>query len=209
MLKANVYDLEGKVVDKRELPRELFGQTPSEAILHEVVLIYLANQRSGSASTKRRGEVRGSGRKLWRQKGTGRARVGDARSPIRRGGGSIFGPKPRDYSIRLSKRLKREGLISVLSNAAMLNNIILLDSLKLSEPKTSKMVAILNSLGLSNALILVEKVDPVLHLTSRNIRGIEIAEASHLNAYQVLRHDKLVITRDGLTKLEERFLKGA
>lgn len=209
MLEIDVYDLEGKIVGKAQLPEELFGQAPSEAILHEVVRAYLAGQRSGSASTKRRSEVRGSGRKLWRQKGTGRARVGDARSSIRRGGGSTFGPKPRDYRIKLSTKIKRKGLIFALSDAAAQDNIVFLDSFNLDEPKTSKMMAILNKLGIKDALIIVDKQDPTIVLASRNIPDVEVAKAINLNAYQVLKYDKLIITKEGLNSLKERFSKSA
>ncbi|HAV43093.1 TPA: 50S ribosomal protein L4 [bacterium] len=210
MLEVEVYNSEGKTEEKIELPQEIFGQRLNKAILHEVVRAYLSNQRLGSASTKRRGEVRGSGRKVWRQKGTGRARIGDIRSPTRRKGGVAFGPKPREYRINLSAKLKKKGVISALSDVASSNSIIIIDSLRLDEPKTFQMAQILNRIGANDGcLIVLPEVDPKVCLASRNLQGVEIALAKDLNAYQVLRYKKLIITKEGLTKLRERLLGNA
>lgn len=204
MPKVAVYNLEGQTVGEMELSDVVFGAPVNEALLHQAVVMYLANQRQGTASTKTRGEVRGGGRKPWRQKGTGRARHGSIRSPIWVGGGVVFGPKPREYRQKMPKKARRAALRSALSEKVREGNLIVLESLTLPEPKTKLMAGVLNRLAAERKpLIVLAERDRNVELSTRNLPGAATMQATDVNVYQVLVHDKLVLTKDAVAKLEE------
>lgn len=206
MPKAAVYDVNGKQVDEIDLNDRVFGAEINESVLHEVVVMQQAARRRGTASTKTIGEVRGGGRKPWRQKGTGRARVGSIRSPLWRGGAIIFGPKPRDYGYKVPKKVRRKAIRSALSSKVKNDDLLVLDSLHLENPKTREMAKILKNLKVDKkALIVLQDKDTNVILSSRNIPGITPISADSLNVYDILTHDKLVMTRDAVHRVEEVF----
>ena len=204
MPKVALYNTNGEQVGDIELNDSVFGVTVNQSVLHDAVVAYLANQRQGTHDTKTRAEVRGGGRKPWRQKGTGRARHGSTRSPIWKGGGIVFGPHPRDYSIKLPKKVRRLAMKSALSSKVESGNIVVLDLLLLEQPKTKDMVRILNNLKISNKALVVtaDKNDNIIR-SARNIPGIKPTSASHLNVYDLMAHQTLVITRDAVNRVEE------
>lgn len=203
----NLYNTKGNIVDKVELPKTIFNQKISEFAVYDAVKGYLANQRLGTACTKNRGEVQGSGKKPWRQKGTGRARVGSIRNPIWKGGGVIFGPRPHSFKINVPTKVKQKALISALIDKAMNDKIVVVDSLKMEQPKTSIMANILKNLRLEKPLIVLEKSDKNLYLSIRNLKGTDVILSANLNPYKVLAHEKLLFTKKALSELENRFLK--
>lgn len=206
MPKVPVYNMEGNQVGEIELNEAIFGTEVNEPLLHQAITAYEANQRQGTASTKTRTEVRGGGRKPWRQKGTGRARHGSTRSPIWVGGGVTFGPKPRDYRQALPRKVRRAALRSALSAKVNAGDLIVLDSLSLPEAKTKRMAEVLKALDVAGTtLIVTNERDRNVELSARNIPGIALRQASGINAYDVLKHRKLVITTDGVAKVEEVF----
>lgn len=206
MPKAAVYNIDGEQVGEIELSDAVFGQPVNEAVLHEVVVMQLANRRRGTHDTKVRSEVRGGGRKPWRQKGTGRARHGTIRSPIWRGGGIVFGPHPRDYSYRVPKKVKRLALKSALSAKAGAGQVLILDKLDLSAPKTKEIIRLLNNLKANEgALVITAEKDANVEKSARNIPGVKSLEARQLNVYDLLGHAHLVITRDAVARVEEVF----
>lgn len=200
----SVYDTEGKKVDDLALSEEVFGADPNRPLLHQAVVAYLANQRTGTAFTKTRGEVRGGGRKPWRQKGTGRARHGSRRSPIWRKGGIVFGPRPREYRIDLPKKAKRKALISALSAKVKAEEVRIVDRLELPEPKTKELVGILDKLGVApKVLIVTADGDERVVRSARNLKGVKAISADSLNPYQILNARYMVITRAAAAKIEE------
>lgn len=204
MPKVALYNMQGQQVGEIDLDDAVFGGEVNEAVLHEAVVMQLAGRRRGTASTLTRSEVRGSGRKPWRQKGTGRARAGSVRSPLWRGGGITFGPKPRDYSYRLPQKVRRLALRSALASKVSEGNIIVLDELRLEAPKTKSMVDILNALSARNkALIVTAGENKNVQLSARNIPGISFLTSTRLNVYDLLAHEKLVITRDAVARIQE------
>lgn len=204
MPKVSVYNLEGKEVGEIELSDTVFGAAINEPLLHEAVVIYLNNQRQGTASTKTRAEVRGGGRKPWRQKGTGRARHGSIRSPIWVGGGVTFGPKPKEYRKALPKKARRAALRSALSAKVNEGNLIVVDEFTLDEPKTKQMVTILSRFPEQRKpLIVLAERDRNVELSTRNLPGAGTTRAQDINVYQVLNHDKVLVTRDAVAMLEE------
>jgi len=204
--RVDVYNVDGEVVGEVELSDALFGAEVNEALMHQAVTAYLAAQRRGTASTKGRSEVRGGGRKPWRQKGTGLARAGSIRSPIWRGGGITFGPKPRDYTQALPKRMRRKALSSALSAKVRDGSLLVLDTIRLEEPKTKKVVSILEKLNVKgSALIVTPETDRTLVLSARNIPGVETRRAEDLNVYDLLGHAKVLMTRDAVARVEEVF----
>lgn len=201
-----VHNVDGEQVDEIELSEAVFGRPVHEAVLHEVVVMQLANRRRGTHNTKARSEVRGGGRKPWRQKGTGRARHGTIRSPIWRGGGIVFGPHPRDYSYRVPKKVKRLALKSALSAKVEGGRILVLDKLDLSVPKTKEMIRILGNLKAGDsALVITAEKDTNIEKSARNIPEVKSTEARQLNVYDLLNHSHLVITVDALARIEEVF----
>ena len=201
MAKFDVLDMNGKKVSTVELSDAVFGITPNEKVMHAAVVNFLANQRQGTQSTKTR-----SGRKPWRQKGTGRARQGSTRSPQWTHGGVALGPKPRDYSYRLNKKVKRLALLSALSSKAQSGDIIVIDELKAAEYKTKTVVNMLTAIGADKkALIVTPAVDAKLVKSAANIPGVKTATADSINTYEVLNGGKFVISVDAAKKLEEVF----
>ena len=206
MATVTVKDIKGNSVGTIELNDEIFGVKSNEHAVHMAVVQYLANQRQGTKSTKTRAEVRGGGRKPWRQKGTGRARQGSTRSPQWTGGGVVFAPKPRDFSFKLNKKLKRLALKSVLSDKVKQDKLVVLDSLELPEIKTKAMADICTTLKLNKALIVMEGVNTNVKLSARNIPYIKTAGVNTINVYDILHHDSLVITKDAVLKMQEVYV---
>ena len=204
MPKVDVYDMQGKKVSDVELNEAVFGIEPNETIVHSVLVNYLANQRQGTQSTKTRAEVRGGGRKPWRQKGTGRARQGSIRAPQWIKGGIALGPKPRSYSYRINKKEKQLAIKSLLSAKVLDNELTVVDKLEVKEPKTSVMVKALTSLKVEGKtlIILADKNENVL-LSSRNIEGVKTIELNTINVFDLLNCNKLVLPLDTVKKLEE------
>jgi large subunit ribosomal protein L4 len=199
-----IRDIENNVTGTMSLPEELFGLKGKEALLHDAVVNYLANQRQGTHSVKTRGLIRGGGRKPWRQKHTGRARAGSIRSPLWRGGGTTFGPQPRDYSYSMPKQARKIALYAALSAKIADDEVMVVDGLKLEEPKTKKMLEIINTLGISgeSLLIVVSGKDNNVLLSSRNIPGVTVRPAGELHAYDVLSRRRVLITKDALEALK-------
>ena len=189
-----------------QLPESIFGAPIRPHLLHQTVIMQLNNRRSGTASTKTRGLVRGSGRKPWRQKGTGRARVGSIRSPLWTGGGTTFGPQPRDYSYRPPKKARREALLSALSLRRQDEKIIVIDKLELAETKTKLMREVLENLGVKSALIVIHESDEKVERSARNLGTVKVLRAEGLNVYDILRYEHLVLTEQALGVIEERLV---
>ena len=201
---VDVYNADGKVVGTMELNDSVFGVKVNKDVMHEVVVNYLANQRQGTQSTLTRTEVRGGGIKPWRQKGTGRARQGSIRAPQWVGGGVAIGPKPRDYSYRLNKKVKRLALKSALSSKVEESEIIVLDALDCKEFKTKQVADMLAKLNVTEkALIVLPENDKKIVNSARNIRGVDATFVGAINTYEVLNHTKCIILKDAVEKLEE------
>lgn len=203
MANVALYNMNGEQVGTIDLNDDIFGLEASEHAMHMAVVQYLANQRQGTQSAKTRAEVRGGGRKPWRQKGTGHARQGSIRAPQWTGGGVVFAPKPRDYSFKLNKKVKRLALKSALSTKVAENSIIVLDELKLDEVKTKAMVNILGNIKAEKALIVMDGVNKNVMLSARNIEGVKTASVSTINVYDLLKYNTLVVTKDAVAKIEE------
>ena len=207
MPKVNVLNIKGENVGELELNETLFNTEISEHAVYEVVKNQLANKRQGTQSAKTRSEVRGGGRKPFRQKGTGRARQGSIRAPHYTGGGVVFAPKPRDYSYRVPKKLRRKALYSVLTSKVVDGELIVLDDLKLENNKTKEAAAVLNAVEAGKkAYVVTAENDTNVYRSFRNIEGVDVASASLINVYDLVRHNKLVITKDAIAKLEEVFI---
>jgi large subunit ribosomal protein L4 len=207
MATLNVHNRSGEVLREKDLADSFTQAEVNTVVVHQCVVAYLANQRRGTASTKSRSEVRGSGRKLYRQKGTGRARVGDARSPIRVHGGVAFGPKPRSYNQRTPKQVRRLGLKSALADRFQNEQCVLIEDFTLERPRTKEIVSLLNALNLEGKVLFVlDEHNPNIYLSLRNIPQINSCTWDVLNIYQVMWHDKLVITERAAEKLEAKFV---
>lgn len=203
-MQASVYNLDGKVVAQIEVSDHVFGVPFNQAVVHQVVVGQLANVRQGTASTKDRGEVAGSTRKLYAQKHTGRARAGSIKSPLRRGGGIIFGPKPRSYRQSLPKKMRRLALRCALSAKLRDNELMVLEQLTLAEPKTKDMVRILGALGVdASALIVTAEPEENVVKSARNLPGVKTMPASLLNAVDILAYKMLLMTVPAVRKAEE------
>ena len=206
MPKVTVYDMTGKSVGEMNLSDAVFGIEPNAAVMHAAVVNYLANQRQGTQSTLTRAEVRGGGRKPWRQKGTGHARQGSIRAPQWTHGGIALGPKPRDYSYSLNRKVKRLAIKSAFSTKALEENIIVVDNIDVTEYKTKTVVNMLTAIGADKkALIVTPAVDAKLVKSAANIPGVKTATADSINTYEVLIGGKFVISVDAAKKLEEVF----
>ena len=204
MPKVGLYNMAGSQIGDIELSENVFGQEVNKSVLHQVIVNYLANQRQGTQSTKTRSEVRGGGIKPWRQKGTGRARQGSIRAPQWIKGGIALGPKPRDYSYTLNKKVKRLAMKSALSAKVLENEIIVLDELTINEIKTKEVVTLLKNLGVEGkALIVTADKDNNVVLSSRNIEGVSTSFVGTLNVYEILNNSQLIIAKNAIEKIEE------
>ncbi len=203
MAKIEVYNLRKEKVDEIELKDDIFNVPVKSHILHRVVVAQLANRRAGTASTKGRSEIKLSKRKLWRQKGTGRARVGAASSPIRRGGGVAFGPKPRKYIIRVPKKIKRLALKMALSDKYGESKLLVLQELKLPRIKTKDFLELLKTFSIDKALFVTNGKERNFELSSRNVPGIKVMRYEGLNVYDLLRYEYLVMERAAIEKVQE------
>lgn len=203
MANVSVYNMEGKEVGTIELNDAVFGVEVNEHLVHMAVVAQLANKRQGTQKAKTRSEVSGGGRKPWRQKGTGHARQGSTRAPQWTGGGVVFAPTPRDYTIRLNKKEKRLALKSVLTNCVNENKFIVLDELKFDEIKTKKMQAVLDALNVSKALVVLNENDTNVVKSAGNIANIQTALTNTINVYDILKYNTVVITKDAVKTIEE------
>ena len=207
MPKIDVLDINGKVVEQMELSEELFAAKINEHCVYEAVKNHLANKRQGTQSTKTRAEVRGGGRKPWRQKGTGRARQGSTRSPQWIGGGVVFAPKPRDYSYKINKKIKRIALKSVLTDKVQNNKLVVLNELVMSDAKTKAFAQMMKNLELSGVktLFVTKENSPEVVRSGRNIKGVDITFANLINTYDIINHEVVVMTKDAVIKAQEVF----
>jgi large subunit ribosomal protein L4 len=187
-----------------QLREEIFGVKARPHLLHQAIVMQLNNRRAGSAATKSKGFVRGGGKKPWRQKGTGRARAGSTRSPLWVGGGTIFGPQPRDYSYRMPRQARKEALLSALSLKNREGKIIVIDRLEMEEAKTKLMAQALAELKVSSALIVIPQSDEKIERSSRNIPAVKVLRVEGLNVYDLMRYEHLILTQAALKSLEER-----
>ena len=204
MATVSVFDMKGKEVDKIELSDAIFNVEVNENLIHKAVKTQLANKRQGTQKAKTRSEVRGGGRKPWRQKGTGHARQGSIRAPQWTGGGVVFAPVPRDYSIKMNKKERRLALKSVLTSAVQENKFIVIDELSLSEIKTKDMKAVLDALNVNKALLVLEnKEDKNVVLSARNIADVRTTQADTLSVYDILKYNTIVTTKAAVQKIEE------
>ena len=205
MPKISVLNMQGSQVSETELSDAVFGIEPNATAMHTMVVNYLANQRQGTQSTLTRTEVRGGGRKPWRQKGTGHARQGSIRAPQWTHGGVALGPKPRTYRFTVNRKLKRLAMKSALSSKVLDNNIIVIDSIKTEEFKTKTMVAMLKAIGAegSKALIVMPEADAKVIKSAANIPGVKTALVNTINVYDILNYDKFIVSQDAVAKIEE------
>ena len=203
MANVAVYNMEGKEVDKIELNDSIFGVEINEHLVHMAVLQQLANKRQGTQKAKTRSEVRGGGRKQWRQKGTGHARQGSTRSPQWTGGGVVFAPTPRDYSFKLNKKEKRAALKSALTSRVVENKFVVVDELKLDEIKTKKFVEVLKNLNVEKALVVLNDMDEKVIASAANIPTVKTTQTNELNVFDVLKYDTVVVTKAAVATIEE------
>ena len=203
MANVSVYNMEGKEVGTMELSDAVFGVDVNEHLVHMAVVAQLANKRQGTQKAKTRSEVSGGGRKPWRQKGTGHARQGSTRSPQWTGGGVVFAPVPRDYTIRLNKKEKRLALKSVLTSRVQEQKFIVLDELKFDEIKTKKMQAVLDALKVSKALVVLNENDQNVVLSARNIENVQTALTNSINVYDILKYNTVIVTKAAVATIEE------
>lgn len=203
MANVSVYNIEGKKVGDMELSDAVFGVEINNHLVHMAVVNQLANNRQGTQSAKNRSEVSGGGRKPWRQKGTGHARQGSTRAPQWTGGGVVFAPKPRDYSFKMNKKEKNIALKSVLTAKVAEEKLIVVDSIKFEEIKTKNMIAVLDNLKAEKALVVLDGNDKNVVLSAKNIPGVQTASTNTINVYDILKHDKLIVTKDAVAKIEE------
>lgn len=203
MLKVDVLNMEGKKVKDIELKESVFGVEVNDVVVHSALVNYLANQRQGTQSTKTRAEVRGGGRKPWKQKGTGRARQGSIRAPQWIKGGIALGPKPRSYKYAIPKKMRQLALKSVLTSKVQEGKLIVVDKLELNEIKTKEMVKVLNNLKAEKALIMLNDKNLNVQASARNITNVKTTLVSTMNVFDLLKYDNLVVTEDAVKKLEE------
>jgi large subunit ribosomal protein L4 len=196
----------GEKINQVDLPENIFNIPIKREVLHEVVKMQLASKRSGNASVKHRSDVSGSTRKLFRQKGTGRARRGDIKSPLLRGGGSVFGPNPRSYDYRVPKKVRRLALKMALSSKVKENKLLLINEFGLKQIKTKQLLTVLNAIKVANGLIITDKKDDILERSSRNIPGIKVLRTQGLNVYDILKYRHLVLLESSVKEIEGRLL---
>lgn len=205
MPRVPVYNTEGQPVGEIDLPEHVFAAPINPPLMHQAVVTYLANQRLGTHKTKTRGEVSGGGRKPWRQKGTGRARQGSIRAPHWRKGGIVFGPRPRDYRLRLPKKMRRNALRSALSAKVQAGELLVVEGLPLGRPATREVLRVLRNLGVADKkpLIVLPAADRNVYLAARNLPGVETMAAADLNTYTVMRHPRVVFTPEAVQRVAE------
>ena len=203
MATVSVLNMEGKEVEKLELNDNIFGVEINEHLVHLAVVSQLANNRQGTQKAKTRSEVRGGGRKPWRQKGTGHARQGSTRSPQWTGGGVVFAPKPRDYSFKMNKKEKRAALKSALTSRVVDSKIVVLDEIKFNEIMTKNFANVMKNLKLDKALMVIGDNDANVILSARNIPDVKVSQPNTINVYDILKYDTLVVTKDAVAKIEE------
>ena len=203
MASVAVYNIEGKEVDKLELNDSVFGVEINEHLVHMAVVGQLANNRQGTQSAKTRSEVSGGGRKPWRQKGTGHARQGSTRSPQWTGGGVVFAPKPRDYSVKMNKKEKQLAMKSVLTSKVQDEKLVVVDELKMDEIKTKKFAEIMNNLKAAKALVVTKDVENNVVLSAKNVADAKTMVVNEINVYDILKYDTLVLTKDAVAAIEE------
>lgn len=192
---VKILDLSSKEVGEIELAETVFGVAYNEPLIHEAVRSFQANRRSGTSATKTRGDVSGAGRKLWRQKGTGRARIASLRSPLWKGGGNTHGPQPRDWSYNLPKKMRKQAMCSAISERLREGNLIIVDEWKFEQPKTREFIATLGSLKLSGKTLIVDSLKNTnLMLASRNVQTVKVVNSYGVNVYDLVNHQKLVLT---------------
>ena len=203
MANVSVLNMEGKEVGSMELNDAVFGVEINEHLVHQAVVLQLANNRQGTQKAKTRSEVSGGGRKPWRQKGTGHARQGSTRAPQWTGGGVVFAPVPRDYSIKMNKKEKRAALKSVLTSKVQENKFIVLDELKLAEVKTKEMKKVLDNLKVNNALVIIGDDSENVALSARNIAGVQTASVNTINVFDMLKYNTIIATKSSVASIEE------
>ncbi|RLC07595.1 MAG: 50S ribosomal protein L4 [Deltaproteobacteria bacterium] len=206
MAVADVLNIKGEKVSHADLSEAVFNIPVRGSVLHEVVTMQLACRRSGTASVKHRSDVKGSGKKLFRQKGTGRARRGNIKSPLLRGGGVVFGPDPKSYAYKVPKKIRRLALKMALSSKFQENEIVVLDQFELDQVKTREFLKVLKSLNRENALIVTEKEDKNLELSSRNFPGAKVLRCEGLNVYDILKYKDLILLESSISGIERRLL---
>jgi len=203
--KMDVHDANGKKVDKFELNKKIFDGEVNTALLHEATIMYAACRRQGTASTKTRAEVRGGGKKPWRQKGTGRARFGSIRNPVWRGGGIAFGPRPRDYSYEMPKKARLNAVKSALNAKLEDKQFVVVDDIKIDEPKTKKLVSVLKKFKINGkTLLVVDKVEENIKRASRNLKALKVMQHLDVCSDDILRHEYFLVTKSALQKLTKR-----
>ncbi len=203
MANVSVYNMEGSEVEKMDLNDKVFAVEVNEHLMHMAVVLQLANKRQGTQKAKTRSEVRGGGRKPWRQKGTGHARQGSIRAPQWTGGGVVFAPTPRDYSFKMNKKEKAGAIKSALTSRVNEEKFVVLDSLKFDEIKTKKMAGVLNALKVNKALVVLDGDNDNVALSARNIAGVRAVAVNAINVYDILKYDTVVITKAAVAKIEE------
>jgi large subunit ribosomal protein L4 len=203
MATVTIYNKEKKESGSVDLPEEIFGTEVKGHLLHHAVVAQLAARRGGNAQTKTRQDVAGGGKKPFRQKGTGRARQGTSRSPVMRGGGTVFGPHPRKYDMKVNRKVMKAALRSALSDKVRENLLLLVDDLELSAPRTKEFLKVAGALGLTDALLVVDGITANLALGTRNLSGFKVLPASALNVYDILSYDQLVLTKPALEMISE------
>ena len=203
MANVSVLNMEGKEVGSMELNDAVFGVEINEHLVHQAVVLQLANNRQGTQKAKTRSEVSGGGRKPWRQKGTGHARQGSTRAPQWTGGGVVFAPVPRDYSFKMNKKEKRAALKSVLTSKVQENKFIVLDELKLAEVKTKEMKKVLDNLKVNNALVIIGDDSENVALSARNIAGVQTASVNTINVFDMLKYNTIIATKSSVASIEE------
>ena len=201
-----LYNIAGQSIGELELKESIFGIEPNASALHAVVKAYLANQRQGTQSALTRAEVRGGGIKIYRQKGTGRARHSSNRAPIFTHGGVVFAPKPRDYRESVNKKVKRLAMKSALSSKVSDGDIIVYDALGIAAPKTKEMVKVLNAMNVKKALVVLPEKDEIVERATSNIPGVKTTLVGTLNVYEILKYDTLILTKDAVAKIEEVYV---
>jgi len=206
MAVVNVLNSKAEKISEIDLSDEIFNVPVKSSVLHEVVKMQRAGKRSGSASVKRRSDVRGSGRKLFRQKGTGRARRGNIKDPLLRGGGVVFGPEPKSYAYKVPKKVKRQALKMALSSKLQEDSLVVVDKLELEEIKTQRFTEVLDAFSVKNVLIITKEKNEKLELSSRNVPGIKVLRSEGLNVYDILKYKSLILLESSIESIEGRLL---